>query len=245
MRLKQKFRVFKQLKHWKNADYFPTRLLKTNKKSWKTLLSTYNVQKKNQLIKESKVKLNSIIQIKRWEFNRKLYKNGLELKRYYYHIFDYIIRNKILKRIYLKESAKYKESNFINNVLYLLKPNFRLDILLWSLGFFNSVYESRNSIFSRNVLLNANKKPSPNNILNNGDIISIVPFKKNLTFRNIIKKKIFFKKQFYLFCEIDYYTKTVVVVNDISNIVQSYDNPQVFFKRLDIRRFVSYLKREY
>lgn len=151
MRLKQKFRVFKQLKHWKNADYFPTKLLKTNKKSWKTLLSTYNVQKKNQLIKESKVKLNSIIQTKRWEFNRKLYKNGLELKRYYYHIFDYVIRNKILKRIHLKESAKYKESSFINNVLYLLKPNFRLDILLWSLGFFNSVYESRNSIFKHKV----------------------------------------------------------------------------------------------
>lgn len=245
MRLKQKFRVFKQLKHWKNADYFPTKLLKTNKKSWKTLLSTYNAQKKNQLIKESKVKLNSVIQTKRWDFNRKLYKNGLELKRYYYHIFDYVIRNKILKRIYLKEATKYKESNFINNVLYLLKPNFRLDILLWSLGFFNSVYESRKLICSRNVLLNTNKKPNPNNIVNNGDIISIVPFRKDLTFRNISKKKIFFKKQFYLFCEIDYYTKTIVVVNDISNIMQSYDNPQVFFKRLDIRRFVSYLKREY
>jgi ribosomal protein S4 len=245
MRLRQKFKIFKQLKNWKSVDFFPAKLLKTNKKSWKSLLSTYSVQKNNQLIKESRVSLNSIVKVKRWDFNRKLYKNGLSLKRYYYHIFDYIIRNKVLKRIHLQQSLRYKQNNFINTVLYLLKPNFRLDILLWSLGFFNSVYESRNSIFGRNVLLNVNRNPQPNNILNAGDIISILPFKKELSFKKINSKKIYFKKQFYLFCEIDYYTKTVVVVNDISNVLQSYDNPQVFFKGLDIRKFVSYLKREY
>lgn len=245
MRLRQKFKIFKQLKHWQNADYFPTKLFKTNKKSWKLLLSTYNIQKKNKLINESKVKLNSIVKTRRWDFNRKLYKNGLEIKRYYYHIFDYIIRNKALKRIYLDQSPKYKENNFINTVLYLLKPNFRLDILLWSLGFFNSVYESRNYIFSKNILLNKNRNSHPNNILNTGDIISLLPFKKDLTFKKIISKKVFFKKQFYLFCEIDYYTKSIVIVNDISNILQSYENPQIFFKKLDIRKFVTYLKREY
>jgi ribosomal protein S4 len=245
MRLRPKFKIFKQLKHWKNSDYFPAKLLKTNKKSWKSLLSTYSSQKSSKLIKDSKTTLNSIVKIKRWDFNRKLYKSGLELKRYYYHIFDYVIRNKILKRIHLNQSVKYKQNNFINAVLYLLKPNFRLDILLWSLGFFNSVYESRNYIFSRNILLNANRNPQPNNILNTGDIVSLIPFRKDLSFKKISAKKIYFKKQFYLFCEIDYYTKTVIIVNDISNILQSYDNPQVFFKGLDIRKFVTYLKREY
>lgn len=245
MRLKQKFKIFKQLKHWKNANYYPVKLFKTNKKSWKFLLSTYSAQKSAKLIQELPVKLNTIVKTKRWDFNRKLYKSGLELKRYYYHIFDYIIKNKHLKRIYQNYSLKYKESNFMNNVLYLVKPNFRLDILLSSLGFFNSVYESRNYIFSRNITLNKNFNPQPNNILKNGDIVSILPFKKDLSFKKINTKKIYFKEQFFLFCEVDYYTKTVVIVNDVSNIMQSYDNPQIFFKKLDIRKFISYLKREY
>src|SRR5690348_3613816 len=107
MRLKQKFKIFKQLKQWKNADYFPSKLFKTNKKSWKSLLLSYNEKKVVKLGTQSRTNLNSIVKIKRWDFNRKLYKNGLELKRYYYHLFDYIIRNKILKRIYLSESKKY------------------------------------------------------------------------------------------------------------------------------------------
>lgn len=245
MRLRQKFKIFKQLKHWKNADYFPSKLFKTNKKSWKSLLATYSLKNKTKLINQSRVTLNSIIKTKRWDFTRKLYKNGLELKRYYYHTFDYIIRNKILKRIFLVESKKYKENNFINTGLYLLKPTYRLDVLLWSLGFFNSVYESRNAIFSKNVFLNKNINPQPGNILNTGDIVSLDFFKKNLTFKLLSDKKIIFKKQFYFFCEIDYYTKTIVIVKDFSNVLQSYDNPQVFFKQLDIRKFVSYLKREY
>lgn len=244
MRLKQKFKIFKQLKHWKNADYYPAKLFTTTKKSWKSILSSYTLTKRNKLIKESKASLNLILKAKRWDFNRKLYKNGLELKRYYYHIFDYIIRNKTLKRNYLIESKKYKENNFINSSLYLVKPNFRLDVLLWSLGFAHSVYESRNLIFSRNLLLNQNRNPNPGNLLNTGDIISI-DFKEDLTFKKINKKKIYFKNQFSFFCEVDYYTKNVVVVSDFSNMLKSYDNPQVFFKKLDIRKFVSYLKREY
>lgn len=244
MRLKQKFKIFKQLKNWKNAEYFPTKLFTTSKKSWNSLLSSYNIQKNNQLIKESKASLNSIVKVKRWGFNRKLYKNGLEAKRYYYHIFDYIIRNKNLKQIYLRESKKYKENNFINAGLYLVKPNFRLDILVWLLGFTNSVYESRNFIFTRNLFLNHNNKPNPGNLVKTGDIISL-DFNKDLTFKKINKKNIYFKNKFFFCCEVDYYSKNIIVVNDFSNMLKSYDNPQVFFKRLDIRKFVSYLKREY
>lgn len=244
MRLKQKFKIFKQLKQWKNTEYFPSKLFKTNKKSWKTLLSSYN-SKNNKLLNQSRINLNFIIKIKRWDFIRKSYKGGLESKRYYYHLFDYIIRNKNLKRIYLTESRKYNENNFITTGLYLLKPIFRLDILLWSLDFFNSVYEARKFIFSRNIYLNLNKNPQPNNILNTGDIITLPFFNKDLTFKKINQKKIYFKKHFFLFCEIDYYTKSVIIINDFSNIIKSYDNPQIFYKNLDIRKFITYLKREY
>lgn len=245
MRIKQKFKIFKQLKNWKITEYFPIKLFKTKKKSWKTLLLSYSALKNTKLLNQSKITLNSIIKLKRWDFIQKSYKNGLEIKRYYYHLFDYIIKNKILKRIYLYESRKYNKDNFITSGLYLLKPIFRLDLLLWFLGFFNSVHEARKFIFSKKIILNKNKLPQPNNILNTGDIIKLPFFNKNLTFKKINQKKIFFKKQYYFFSEIDYYTKNIIIINDFSNIIKSYDNPQIFFKKLDIRKFITYLKREY
>lgn len=244
MRLKQKYKLFKQLKHWKALDYIPVKLFASNKKSWKTFLSTYSQIKNNKLVKEAKLSTNSIVNIRRWDFNRKSYKNGVELKRAFYHIFDSIIRNKTLKRIRLYESKKYKQNNFINNSLYLIKPNFRLDILLWSLGFTNSVYEARNLIFSRNLYLNKNRNANPNNQVKTGDIIS-VKFNKELTFKKLEAKKINFKNKFNFFCEVDYYTKNIIIISDFLTMLHSYENPQVFYKKLDIRKFVSYLRREY
>lgn len=245
MRIKQKFKIFKQLKNWKIAEYFPNKLIKTNKKSWKSLLSTYDISRNNKLLNQSKFSLNSITKTKRWDFVRKLYKNGLELKRLYYHMFDYAIKNKILKRIHLFESKKYKENLFVTTGLYTIKPIFRLDILLSSLSFFNSIYEARNYIFSKNIVLNLVKRLHPGNILSTGDIINISTFKKNLSFKKIFQKKQYFQKQFFLFCEIDYYSKTIIIINDFSNIIKSSENPQIFFKKLDIRKFITYLKREY
>lgn len=245
MRLKSKFKILKQLKHWKNAEYYPSKLFKTNKKSWKTILSSYSDKKGLSVNSVPKLNLNSIVNVKRWDFNKKLYKQGLELKRYYYHIFDYIIKSKLLKKIYLNESKKFNENNFINASLYLLRPNYRLDVLLWSLGFTNSIYEARNTIFGSNVLLNSNTNPNPNNVLKTGDIVSVKSYSKKLTFKDVSQKRVYFQKQFNFFCEIDYYSRTLIVTHDFSNIIQSYDNPQVFFKKLDIRKFVSYLKREY
>lgn len=245
MRLKPKYKILKQLKHWKNADYYPSKLFLTNKKSWKSILTTYNEKKSGKVDALSRINLNSIVNVKRWDFNKKLYKQGLELKRYYYHIFDYIIKSKILKKIYLIEAKKYNENNFINASLYLLRPTYRLDILLWSLGFANSIYEARNFIFTSNIALNNNSNPNPNNVLKTGDIINIKPFSKNLTFRTINQKRVQFQKQFNFFCEVDYYSRTLIITHDFTNTIQSFDNPQIFLKKLDIRKFVSYLKREY
>ena len=245
MRLKPKFKIFKQLKNWQNTDYFPTKLSKTTKKSWKTVISTYNDIKQKNLISESKLNLNSTVKIKRWEFNKKAYKTGLEIKRYYYHLFNHIIRNKYLKQIYLNKAKKYKQNNFCNTTLYLIAPTFRLDILLWSLNFFNSTYEARNNIFNKNVFLNINKQLHPNEVVKSGDIISLKNFNKNLTFKKLYNKNLHFKKQFYNFCEVDYYTKNLVIIKDIKNILQTYQNPQTFYKKLDIRKFITYLKNEY
>lgn len=244
MRLKQKWKIFKQLKHWKTLDYLPIKIFISNKKSWKTLLATYTKTKANSLIKEAKLSTNSNVNIRRWDFNRKSYKNGIELKRSFYHLFDSSIRNKVLKRIWLYDSKKYKENNFINTSLYLVKPYFKLDILLWFLGLANSIYEARTLILTKGVCLNSNRNPNPNNQVKTGDIISM-QFNKNLTFKKIDLKKLIFKNKFNFFCEVDYYTKNIFIISDFLNMLKSYENPQVFYKKIDIRKFVSYLKREY
>ena len=245
MRLYKKFKVFKQLRTWHNLDYIPIKLIKTQKKSWKMFLSTYKSSIQKQRMHDSMADVKPVIKSKHWDFNKKAYKNGLDIKRYYFHIFDHIIRNKTLKRIKDKECNHYKQNMFVNTLLYLFKPTLRLDILLWTLGFYNSIYEARKNILLRKILLNTNKNPHPNNTLNSGDIINIMNFSKELSFKDINSKKIYLKKKFKFFCEIDYYSKTVIVINDFIDVLQSNDNPQIFFNGLDIRKFISYLKREY
>ena len=117
MRLKPKFKIFKQLKNWQNTDYFPTKLSKTTKKSWKTVISTYNDIKQKNLISESKLNLNSTVKIKRWEFNKKAYKTGLEIKRYYYHLFNFYAL------IYLSENHyRVYTTNFIMKLINFSIP---------------------------------------------------------------------------------------------------------------------------
>ena len=250
MRLKPKFKIFKQLKYWPSIDYFPKKLFTTKKKSWRILFSSYKQKfrlKKNkkQIHKNFKITPKPAIQLRRWSYQRNFYKQGLLVKRLYYHTFNSNIKNKILNQRYLNATLKYNQNLFINSMIYFIKPNFKLDILLWVLGFFHSTYEARNSIFYKNIILNTNKMPHPNNMLFAGDIISIIPFKKNLTFKNIIQKKIVLQVKFNFFCEVDYYTKTIILINDFSNTLQSAENPQLFFKKIDVRNFISYLKREH
>lgn len=245
MRLRQKYKLFKQLKTWKLFNYIPNKLLSTNKKSWKALLATYSEKKLTSLHLKNQTKLMTAVKIKRWDFNRKSYKQGLEQKRYYYHLFDSIIRNKILKKFYSKLSHKYNNSLFVNNIIYLLQPMYRLDVLLWALQFNNSVYESRKIIFNNEVLVNKHLKVHPNKMLTTGDIIQFSRFNKNLTLTNISRKTKQIQHVLNLFCEIDYYTKSIIIVKDIKDVITSHDNPQIFFNKLNIQKFISHLKREY
>jgi len=245
MRLRQKYKLFKQLKQWKMFKYIPQKLLLTKKKLWKTLLANYSDKKLKLLHLKAQNKLNTSVKIKRWEFNRKSYKQGLDQKRYYYHMFDSAIKNKLLKNYYFKLSQKYNNSLFINNVIYLLQPVYRIDILLWLLRFTNSIYEARNIVFNKRILLNNNHKLHPSRSLVTGDIIQVKSFNKDLVFDKLSKKQKELQMSLNLFCEIDYYTKSIVIVKDVKDVITSYDNPQIFFNKINIKRLISHLKREY
>ena len=87
----------------------------------------------------------------------------------------------------------------------LVYPEFRLDILANRLELASSSFAARQSIHNGEILVNK-KRVSSNYIIKSGDIISFGPTVKFLDLRN--SNKIF------PFLEVDYYTKTIIVLVD-------------------------------
>lgn len=245
MRLKLRNKIYKQVKNWKFLDFIPTKLLKSKKKLWKNLFITFSPNKTANLNTYYKLKMGLISPIQQWNFIKKAYKLGLETKRIYYHIFNYTIRNKILKNTYFNEIKKFKNNLFINSSIFLLKAVFRLDILLWLIGFFNSVYEARKYISLNFITLNETRNSNPCYEVKTGDILNFKSYNNLLNFGNILNKKISIRTHYFGFCELDLYTKSLIIITDYTNIIKSYDNSQIFFKKIDIRKFITYLKKEY
>jgi ribosomal protein S4 len=100
----------------------------------------------------------------------------------------------------------------------LLKPEFRLDILLWRLNFFESSYQARQAINEKKVKVNQ-KRVAGNFFLSKGDIIS---FSHSFNFKNLdISEKINKNTQsdtVFSFVEVDYYSNTVVVIKNLKDL---------------------------
>ena len=245
MRIKLKFQKFKQLKNWKILNYIPLKILNSKKKIWKAKAISIDKQYKSSILKNNTVSLNIISPTKKWEFNSKNYKIGLDLKRYFYHLFDNGIRNKILKNYFLNLTKKYNQNIFINFSIFLLKPNYQLDILLSTIGFFKSIYESRKYILNKRIKLNEKFNSNPRYQVKLGDIITFNDYNIKILKNNLKKKNLILNKQFFTFCEIDFYNKNLIIISDFLENIHSYENPQLFFKKFDIKKFITYLKREY
>ena len=101
---------------------------------------------------------------------------------------------------------------------YLVKPLFRIDILLSRLHLFSSSYQARQFISNGYVKVNE-KKVSGNLSLKKGDIISFnfSKIQSNLNFLNFFQR-LLNNNLFYSFIEIDYYTKTIVILKNVGDI---------------------------
>ena len=88
---------------------------------------------------------------------------------------------------------------------------YRLDLLLYNLNFFASIYQARQSIKNGLVLINNKPFLSENTVLAKGDIVCLLDDKNNLP--QMIKKELRFS-----FLEIDYYTQTFIILKNLNNI---------------------------
>lgn len=148
---------------------------------------------------------------------RFFFKNRLLMKssvlKYYYGCFNI----KFFKKAPF--AALYKD----NVACTFLKPEFRLDILLWRLKFFSSPYLARFAFQNKQILLNSGcclnkviKKHYYKIFLKKGDLVSFTPNFK-YKYRAHLKS---YAKNFYLptTLEFDYYTNTIVLLKDLEEL---------------------------
>lgn len=201
-----------------SADWkLPKRVLKFKRPKWFKIKKKIRVWRfkweNNRKIRLSPVYINHIkISIRRRYYAKKFFKVQQQAKKYLASLFENSVK--------FNKKNKFKDRNSVVSS-YLIKPIFRIDLLLWYLSFFNSSVEARSFINEKNVLIN-NKIVWPNYELKKGDIISFSlnpDYAEKNKYKKITKK---YKKsrKFFPFLEYDYYTNNIIVLKNWNDLSQ-------------------------
>lgn len=211
MRRIKKYKKYSSIKEL--SPYIPSRIVKFQRPKWKFFQKRLESLKKipdyfiNPLIRKTSNKY--------WEKTTDYYRDEVLLKRFLTNSFDSAIKLSSLKKK-IKTSSKKSTQELLLN--YLVKPLFRIDILLSRLHLFSSSYQARQFISNGYVKVNE-KKVNGNLSLKKGDIISFnfSKIQSNLNFLNFFQRFLN-NNLFYSFIEIDYYTKTIVILKNAGDI---------------------------
>jgi len=136
------------------------------------------------------------------------FKDKLKMRKYLLSLFDNSIDFEIEK------SFKMRKEIILH---FLIKPYYRLDLLLWSLDCFRTSFESRQKITSKKIFVNGEIGKS-NYFVKKGDIISFSSIKgKGKVRNNFIKNSECYLKNdcFFTFVEMDYYSNNIVILKDL------------------------------
>lgn len=155
---------------------------------------------------------NSKLQIplKKWERYYQRYKTALEVKKYYYQLYDLNLLFKPMKKRLFSSRGVTDYVDFLQSVMQF---EFRLDIFLWRLRIFKTSYQA--GLFINHNFVRVNSKIVRSNyVLNRGDIIS---FDGKINFFSNLKR---LKKTLLLnsFLEIDYYTNSIVLLSSVKEM---------------------------
>ena len=205
-----KYKIYKQLKYIP-IDNLPSRIEKFKRPCWK-IVQKLNSKvltraKKKKNFSNNTIFLNSV---KKWYQLNKKFSTNLLLKRQYYQQFNYALGLKFFKKYIFLKNSKVSKSLV---AYFLIKPKFRLDILLYFLNFFTSISMAQQEVIKKNVYVN-NTLVSSNYFVKKGDIITF-----DVKFINSIK--INAKQNVLSFLEIDYYTKTIVIIKNLEELTEN------------------------
>jgi len=197
---------YKNLSFLKISSY-KLRLLKFKRTKWKKTLFFYKyLSLKNCFINHRTilVKLNS------WDRLSLQYKNFMLLKKMYRVRYDGLKTFKFNNRI-----LNGKQQN-------IFRMDYKLEVVLYKLGFCSSIYESQNLIKNKKVVLNDCIFSDLTRTLKKGDIIRILQklkYNDSLFTFNIYSNIL----------EIDFYNQTFIVLKEFEDLKYS-DLSLMFFE---------------
>jgi ribosomal protein S4 len=234
-----KYKAYFKVKNFL-SKFSSKRLLKFKATKWKTLQvyikknhRSFSARglgskqgKKNPLLKIKKIRLSiskrRILKLSRY-FNE-----GVQLKRTLALFFNNGLSPKYFNNIRSSKSVIFK---YLLRIV-LIKPLFKLDILLWHLGLFKSLRQVHQLMQSKQILVN-NKKVSLTQVLKKGDVIS---------FNNInLKKCECMKTHCYSFLELDFFTNQIIILKEYRNLGDN--DCQLLFPKVsfDVLKFLTHI----
>ena len=184
-------------------------MVKLNIKSFKSLPSYKKSIKRRRRSKNFFFKFDRIVCSKsRWGYTSKNYKNNLLMRNRIHSYFDGVFTNRFFKKA-LRVKKDYKGLIRFSRI----RPEFRLDILLWRLHFFGSPYAARLAILKKIILVNGCAKHFAY-IAKEGDIIKL---NCNISYNLNTKLKLS-TFAYNSFVEVDLFLKTIIILYGYSNI---------------------------
>jgi ribosomal protein S4 len=167
-----------------------------------------------------------------WQRLRFFFKESLFMKNAVRKYFDGQFSLSYFKKLFKKSRTRCFSISSI-----FIRPEFRLDILLWRLKIFSSVFFAKQAIRNKKVTVNGLNK-NFDFYLVKGDVIKFSQIKTyNL--------KRYFTKYFKLifipsFIELDFYTNTIIVLKSFNNFKIS-DFSSVIKEPLCLHKFKNYI----
>lgn len=146
----------------------------------------------------------------RTKFNvKRFFKTRQQIRKYIASLFD--------NSIDFRKKNTYRERQ-TSVSSYIIKPFYRVDILLWYLKFFPSSVEAKTFINGRNLLVN-DRVIASNYELKKGDVITLNYFNllPEIAKRNefyIIRRKFRKSSSFFPFLEVDYYSNKIIILKE-------------------------------
>jgi len=207
MKLTARYKIYSKTK--RISSYFPLKILKFRRTKWFKLKKSYKKTLKRRKIADFR---KTWVRFKIYKKIKSYYRRRLKTKQLIYQVY----RNSFNFKFF-RNYIKSKKTSFMSRVksmsILLMKIEYRIDILLWRLNFFSNTVEARSAILSGDVLIN-NRKTSHIHFLKEGDTVRILSFIHLKEIAKLQKKT----KFFYSFIEIDYYTKTLVILRGVDTL---------------------------
>jgi len=213
---------------------FPLRILKFQRPKWKKFQKQAIISKKSACHFINPLILKN--SYKQWDKVQNYYKSGIQIKKKVIALFDDSVSIRSIKKAILKNKKTNREILLSS----LVKPEYRADILLSRLNFFSSSFSARQSINEGEILLNG-KFFLSNLFLKKGDIVSFKSSKAlNSSSLSTILSRKYVKQNYCPFVEVDFYSKTLVIVKDLEELTLD-DFNLLITEYFDLKKFRDYL----